>query len=410
MIKEARQLKTTKRIISLALAVLCVGTLCVSGLSGSADAAELGYEAITKVLATTSGTPVASSNAYEITGATSTPGAVYYGLSWYDSAGNFIDGAFTTDYATVDLRLDAAAGYYFAEGLQAYLNNSAVDYTIYDNGAYIILRRTYAPEVWAPTIIKHPGSERVDEGSWCSFVATASGAEKCEWRLTAADGKTYSMQELMNTFSGMTYSDDTLGKLILRGIPRELDGSKVYCIFTGAGGSSDTKSAALNVDYEKPSPSPTPAPTPTPTASAAPGGEDKADGGDADAAVPGVDPNHEHSYGRAWIYDDERHWHECECGDKSADAGHVMTWEIVREATKKQPGEEQGECGVCDYEATREIEYVKPAEDGKWILYVGIGAIVLVLVLMIASTAKQKRAARRRAAARRRRYYEDDRY
>ncbi len=402
----------TKRFISLMLSVLCICTLCVTGLPGSADAAELGYEAITKVLATTSKTPVASQNAYEITGATSTAGAVFYGLSWYDSSGNFIDGSFNTDYATVELRLDAAPGYYFAEGLQAYLNNSAVEYTLYDNGAYMILRRTYTPEVWVPTIIKHPGSERVDEGGWCSFVATASGVEKCEWRLTAADGKTYTMPELMSAYPGMTYSDETLGKLILRGIPRELDGSKVYCTFAGTGGSADTKTAALNVDYEKPSPSPspTPSPTPTATASATPDGKDKIDGGKTDASSTSTDPNHEHSYGRAWIYDDERHWHECECGDKSNDAGHVMTWELVREATKKQPGEERGECGVCDYETTREVEYVKPAEDGKWILYVGIGAIVLVLVLMIASTAKQKRDARRRAAARRRRYYENDRY
>lgn len=393
-----------KRTLSLALALLCALVLVFTPLAPSADAAELGYQAITKVLATTSSTPVASQHAYEITGATSTEGAVYYGLSWYDSAGQYIDSTFTTDYATVELRLDAAPGYYFADGLDAYLNNSSVDYTIYNNGAYIILRRSYTPDVWVPTIIKHPGGERVDEGSWCSFVATASGAEKCEWRLVDASGKRYTMPELMSAYSSMTYSDDTLGKLILRGIPRELDGSKVYCTFTGTGGSADTKTAALNVDYEKPSPSPTPTPAPSPSSS--PAQSDSA----ADGGSTAADSSHEHSYSRRWSYDEEKHWHECECGDKSAEAGHVMTWESVREATKKQPGEERGECGVCDYETTREVEYVKPAEDGKWILYAGIGAIALVAVLMIVSVAKQRRAARRRAAARRRRYYEDERY
>ena len=404
---------TKKRILRLVAAVCLCAVLLPLGAS-PAEAAELGYNAITKVLATTSSTPVASQQAYEITGATSTEGAVYYGLSWYDDAGQYISGAFSIDHATVELRLDAAPGYYFAEGLQAYLNNSSVDYTIYNSGAYIILRRTYAPEVWAPTIIKHPGSERVDEGSWCSFVATASGAEKCEWRLKDANGKTYSMTELMSAFSGMTYSDETLGKLILRGIPRELDGSKVYCVFSGAGGAAETKSAALNVDYEKPSPTPTATPEPSPTAEnddkAATDGDSAPKAENESGSTAAADKDHEHSYSREWKCDDEKHWHECACGDKNAEAGHVMTWETVREATKKQPGEERGECGVCDYETTREVEYVKPAEDGKWILYVGIGAIALVLILMIASSVKQKRAARRRAAARRRRYYEDNRY
>lgn len=391
----------TKRTAAFILSLVCALTFIVCGLSAVANAAELGYQPITKVLITLSSEPVAGQNAYDITGATSTEGAVYYGLSWYDSTGTYLDGSFTTDYATVQIRIDAAEGYYFAEGLSAYLNNSGVDYYIYDNGRYIIATRTYAPSTWAPTIIKHPGSELVDEGSWCSFVATASDADKCVWKLKDANGKVYTMSELMSAFPGMTYSDDTLGKLILRGIPRELDGSMVYCTFSGAGGSAETNGAKLRVDYEKPSPSPSPTPTPTPTPSSAVTAEESTD-------TQPAETSHEHSYAREWSYDDAKHWHACDCGDLGSEAEHVMTWETTREATKKQPGEERGECNVCDYETTREIEYVKPASSGKWILYVCIGAIVLVIALMTAAAARQKREARRRAAARRRRYYDDE--
>ena len=179
----------TKRAVPMILAAVCIFALFSLCLPAAASADELGQQPITKVLATTSTVPVASQNAYDITGATSTSGAYFYGISWYDSAGQYISGAFTTDYATVNIRLDAAPGYYFADGLAAYLNNSPVDYMIYDGGSYIMLSRTYAPEVWAPTVIKHPGGETVDEGGWCSFVATASGADKCEWHIRDANGQ-----------------------------------------------------------------------------------------------------------------------------------------------------------------------------------------------------------------------------
>ena len=392
----------TRRTVPLILAAACMIALLSCCFPAQAYGAEYGYQPITKVLATTSSVPVASQNASDITGATSTAGAYFYGISWYDSAGQYIGGAFTTDHATVSLRLDAAPGYYFAEGLAAYLNNSPVDYVIYDGGSYIILTRTYAPEVWVPTVIKHPGGETVDEGGWCSFVATASGADKCEWRILDANGQLFTPAQLVSAYPNMTYGDDTFGKLIIRNIPRQLDGAKVYCVFSGPGGATDTNAASLRVKYEKPSPSPSPTPSASPSPSASPNVSGGKTGG-----ASGTDPNHEHSYSRAWSYDEQRHWHECECGARDGEAAHVMSWTETRKATKKQSGEEAGECGVCDYETTREVEYVKPAESGRWILYVGIGVFVLLVLLMGLSVVRQRRAARRRAA-RRRRYYDDE--
>ena len=385
-----------KRLISVFLAALCIYVCLAAALPASAQAQELGYSPITKVLATTTATPVASQNALEIGGATSTSGCYFTGISWYDSAGQFIDGAFTTDYATVNIRLDAAPGYYFAEGMEAYLNNSAVEYTIYDGGNYVILSRTYAPDVWAPTIIKHPGGETVDEGGWCSFVATASSADASSWTLVDASGKSYTMEQLAAAYPGLTYSE-SMGKIVIHNIPSALDGSKIYCTFSGSGGKKDTNAASLKVKYDKPSPSPSPTPSPTPSPSPSPAASGADASGDA----------HEHSFSRAWKHDADKHWHECECGERSDEAAHVMSWTETRAATKKQPGEESGECGVCDYTATREVEYEKPASSGRWILYAGIGVAALVVVLMLLSAARQKRAARRRAQARRRRYYDE---
>ncbi len=393
-----------KKSTRMLCALICLCALFSLAMPASALAFEYGYTPITKVLATTSATPVISSSALDITGATSTTGCYFNGISWYDSTGTYIDGQFTANAATVNIRLDAQPGYYFQDGLAAYLNNSPVSYVIYNDGAYIILERTYTPEAWAPTIIKHPGSERVDEGSWCSFVATASNADECVWHVLDANGQLYTMDELASAY-GITYTDSTFGKLILRGIPSGLDGSYVYCTFSGAGGSVDTNKAKITVEYDKPSPTPTATPEPAATDSAAtkdPVSDTAAE--DETTTTSSTSEHPEHSYSREWKYDDEKHWHECECGARSDEAEHVFSWTTIREATKKQNGEEEGECSVCDYKTTREIEYVKPANSGRWILFVGIGVLALVLILMIVSAARQRRE-RRRQQAKHRKYY-----
>ena len=56
----------------------------------------------------------------------------------------------------MNIRLDAAPGYYFAEGMEAYLNNSAVEYTIYDGGNYVILFAHPRPPTWGAHHHKAP--------------------------------------------------------------------------------------------------------------------------------------------------------------------------------------------------------------------------------------------------------------
>ena len=46
---------------------------------------------------------------------------------------------------------------------------------------------------------------------------------------------------------------------------------------------------------------------------------------------------HTHSYGSEWKSDADKHWHECECGDKADETAHVDE-------------NNDGKCDICDYE------------------------------------------------------------
>ncbi len=93
--------------------------------------------------------------------------------------------------------------------------------------------------------------------------------------------------------------------------------------------------------------------------------------------------SHTHSYGTEWTNDENQHWHECSCGDKSETADHIATdwtryddthhyatcsvcgnefkkehtfgeWENVVEATYDKAGSEKRTC-ACGKENTRTI-------------------------------------------------------
>lgn len=397
-------MKGIRRYFTAVLAAfgLVLGLFAAAPVSASAE--EPGSP-ITKVLATTSGTPVAMSSAGSISAATSTAGCYVAGISWTDMSGQPID-TFTTDYAMVTITLGVQPGSYFADGLEVYLNNSTADAAVGGGGTYLTITRVYAPDVWAPTITKHPTSENIEEGELTSFVAAANGVDTSVWTLIDGNGNKYSIEELQKSYPQMTCSE-TFGKVILRNIPKALDNSKIYCTFSGAGGSVETNAAYLYVKAAAPTPTPSPSPTPTPSPSASPSPSPSASASPAPGDEEPAD--HEHSYGREWKYDENSHWHECSiCGARSDETAHSMTWKETEKPTKKAPGEETGECSVCDYETTREVKYEKSASSGKWILYVGIGAIVLIVVLMVVSSINARRERQRRARERARRRRERD--
>lgn len=58
---------------------------------------------------------------------------------------------------------------------------------------------------------------------------------------------------------------------------------------------------------------------------------------------------HVHSYGTEYKTDEENHWLECRCGDKTELAEHDFKWITDKEATETEVGSKHEECSVCGY-------------------------------------------------------------
>ena len=382
--------------------LLCLGLCGLIPMEASAEG-EIG-----KVLTTLSNVPVAMDGVYSITAATSTEGCYLTSYGWFDSSGSPADGVFEAGTYRVEITVAAAEGYYFADGVAVYLNNSQADYIMNGDGS-LTLYRDYDAQLWAPTIIKHPTTEKVKEGELASFVAMASYTDTYEWTATSPDGKTScNCEDLPDLFPGVTIGGDGKEKMNIRNVPAAMDGWTVKCTFSGPGGSAVSNSASIKVmAAETPAPTATPKPTLPPTPSAAP----------VATAAPDSVGTHSHEFSSTWSMDADSHWHECACGEKAQEALHSMEWTVVTEATKKAEGTEKGVCSVCGYTETRSLAYEEDSDGGVGFMrYVFIGIIVLIVLavvgLVISSIAESRRRRRRREARRRREQRDryDDRY
>ena len=395
-----------KRIITLLLTLCMLAGLGVS-LQTPAEATDVVEEfngiAIEKVLTTISKTPVLLMPVVEIIPNTSTTGCFVSNMSWTDSTGAAVGESFQDAASnTVTLRVDAAQGYFFAENVVAYLNNNQCDVVRDPSGSFITFSRSYVPDVWAPSIAKHPGAETVELGGWASFVATATYCNKYEWSLVSPDGSTtVKIADVPSKFPGVATDPDGSTKMNIYNIPAEMDGWKIRCTFSSPGGSAVSNGAKITVKG-LPEPTPEPAPTPTPEPTAAPETE-SGDNGDADAT-------HQHEYPTQFEYDADYHWKQCECGEIDAKEAHDMQWTETVAPTKRADGEEQGRCTVCGYTDSRTLSYSDSKADDdtdggkliKIILAVLIGLVVLTVILLIVDKVQRER--RRRRRRRRRRY------
>ena len=382
--------------------LLCLGICGLIPTEASAEG-EIG-----KVLTTLSNVPVAMDGVYSITAATSTEGCYLASYGWYDSNGSPADGVFEAGTYRVEITVNAAEGYYFADGVAVYLNNSSVDYVMNDSSS-LTLYRNYDAQLWAPSIYKHPTTENVKEGELASFVAMATYTDTYEWTATSPDGKTTcKCDDLPDLFPGVSIGGDGKEKMNIRNVPAEMDGWTVKCTFSGPGGSAVSNAASIKVKVaETPKPTATPKPSATPTPTETP----------AATAKPDAEDEHVHEFAESWSKDGDKHWHECACGEKSQEAPHSMEWTVVTEATRKAEGTEQGVCSVCGYTETRSLAYEKDEDGGiGFMRYVFIGIIVLIVVivigLVISGIAESRRRKRRREARRRREQRDryDDRY
>jgi hypothetical protein len=167
-----------RRVLKTALMLCLCFCLCFSVLAVQASA----DVQIDKVLTTTSTTPVALMDVSNISAATSTGGCYIAAYAWYDMNGSPLSGKFGTDSCRVEIRVDCYDGFYFSESAVAYLNNESAFISVDPSGRSVYISREYAPAVWQPTVVKHPGSETVEAGGWVSFVATATYTSSYSWK------------------------------------------------------------------------------------------------------------------------------------------------------------------------------------------------------------------------------------
>ena len=222
---------TKKRLITaLILVCLCLSFCALVPTQASADGE------ISKVLVTLSREPVAMDGVYSASVATSTEGCSIVSYGWYGSGGSLVDGGtFGTNTYTVEIVVNAVDPYHFADTLEVYLNNSAVNYSL-NGSSSLTIRRDYTPQLWAPSITKNPTSENVEVGELASFVAIASYTETYEWTATSPDGKTTcNCNDLPGLFPGVSIGGDGKEKMNIRNVPKEMDGWKVRCTFKGPG-------------------------------------------------------------------------------------------------------------------------------------------------------------------------------
>ncbi len=64
---------------------------------------------------------------------------------------------------------------------------------------------------------------------------------------------------------------------------------------------------------------------------------------------------HTHSFSTDWKNDENGHWKECECGEKSEYAEHSFEWIIDKEATATEQGSRHQQCTVCGYKTASEV-------------------------------------------------------
>lgn len=181
-------------------------------------------------------------------------------------------------------------------------------------------------------------------------MSTASYTDSCVWSLADPTGRTISCADISSKFPTVTVGGDGTDKIIVRGIPLEMNGWKAVCTFSGPGGSVTSNGALITVnpDPAKATPTPTPTPIPTPSTEAT---EQPEESPEPTEAV------HTHEFPDAWQSDAGHHWRQCECGEMADRVEHTMEWTTLREAVKNKPGEEKGVCSVCGYTSSRELQY-----------------------------------------------------
>lgn len=269
------------------------------------------------------------------------------GPTWYDSNGNIASGAFTSNTYTLAISVYADPGYYFSDGVAAYINNEAANVSRSEDGTALTISRQITPLVYGATIYKNPQLEKVDldQRTYASFNATASPYYiGTRWQISSPDGKqVFNAEEIDLHFPSMSanYSHDGT-TITIHGLTENMDGWKARCGFINAD-NSITYSNYAEIKILKPTPSPTPEPTPTPTPAPTPEPTPEPTPTPAQTEEPSEIQS---VFSEEWSYDDADHWHAAENTDEIRD---LTPHDMQTDKAKKLDV-----CSVCGY--SRPIE------------------------------------------------------
>lgn len=96
----------------------------------------------------------------------------------------------------------------------------------------------------------------------------------------------------------------------------------------------------------------------------------------------------QHTYSSTWSFNSNKHWHECECGEKNDINNHSLSdWVAVKDATTTEKGEENRRCD-CGYIEVRAIDKLIVSKNNKLdggtiagiiggVTFIGLGAFSL---------------------------------
>lgn len=377
-----------RKIFSLLLAVvLC---LAMSPFASADDIAipKIILETYPSASAGYNEVPEVGQNVSDFIVRSSTGGVNVTGWTLYDSSGAVAAGTVKNEDYTLSVSVSSSvANEYFTSATQAYINNVASAVTVTDSKNATVTRRM-TPRLVAPTVWHSPTDEThtAGDGQLFSFAATATpNYTGYQWYIQTASNEDIKAEDLEKKYPGVVATVKTVEtgtRCNIHNATGNMDGWRVYCVFSGPGGDAYTKKAVMHVKSAAPAtpePAPSPSPTPEPTPSPSPTPEPST----APAPV---------QWEEAWSYDAENHWHRStdpnvtEVSDLEA---HQMVWTLKTAASRKSAGEEQGVCSVCGYTASRAVEYVKSGSvfDSmsptlKWVLG-AVGGLILLLALII---------------------------
>ena len=269
-----------------------------------------------------------------------------------------------------------------------------------------------------PRITKDPQGEVVPERGSAIFIAHAEGAASCTWRFLSGGGASYDYDKVGTMFPGLVITGGDTDTITLSGIPAELNGWRVACLFRSAGGETLSGAASIQVQRTGSAVSITAQPkgatlavdedpdfTLSVSAMATDGGilayqwySASTNSAAAMRSIPGATDSsyrpaqtegtvyyrvgitatgggvtsepvysstvpvsfttkkeHQHTYSTVWEHNDLSHWHQCVCGDHADEAMHTYQWTVITEPTQTADGQQKGECTVCGYETVQPI-------------------------------------------------------